>query len=355
MQKHLETILSDIKTRTGVVVSVYDFLSQKIASTDDNGVLAYKNIRIDEYENGLYKDEKANCTYFIINYGMSQPLTGVVEGVDEKASNYAYMVSTIVENAFRYFQPDASRDDVYRDVLLGRLSVRDVKVFKERYQVEEGDYFLFAVRVHDGGVGEVMNFLSSFSTSLSDACIIMSDDVLAYVKHLDFSDVTGIDFATMLYENIVSEISRDVSICVGSVAHGVEGFNTSYSQAISGLQQAKSFGYANKVFSYKEFLLVDVLEKLPRGVVNDLKRRLLDKNALSILQDEDMTRTADVFMNHSLNVSETARSLYVHRNTLMYRLDKIERDTGLNIRVFSDAVIFRLLEILYSMDEVKGE
>lgn len=355
MQRHLQTILSDIKTRTGVSVSVYDYLAENIATTDDDGVLSYKNIRLSDYENGLYKDEKQDSTYFIINYGASQPLVGVIKGVDEKACNYAYMVSTIVENAFRYFEPDASRDDVYRAILLGKTSVRDIKSAKERYGIQDGDYFVFAIGVMDGGVGEVMNFLSSFSTALSDACIMISDDVLAYVKHLDFTDVSAIDFATMLSENITSEISRDVSICVGSVAHGIEGFCTSFSQAMSGLNQAKAFGYTNKVFSYKEFLLVDVLEKLPRGVVDDLKRRLLDTDTVNILNDKDMTRTAEVFMNHSLNVSETARSLYLHRNTLTYRLDKIERDTGLNIRVFSDAVIFRLLGILYTMDGVKND
>lgn len=355
MQKHLQTILSDIKNRTGVSVAVYDFLGDLVASTDTLGVLSCKNIRTDEYENGLYRDERSDSTYFIINCGTAQPLTGVVVGIDENARNYAYMVSTIVENAFRYFEPDVTRDDVYRDVLLGKTSVRDIKSAKERYGIDDGDYFVFAVGVRDGGVGEVMNFLSSFSTSLSDACIMMADDVLAYVKHLDFSDVTGIDFATMLSENITSEISRDVSICVGSVANGIEGFCNSYTQAVSGLNQAKAFGYTNKVFSYKEFLLVDVLEKLPGSVVDDLKRRLLNKSALAILSDNDMTKTAEVFMNHSLNVSETARSLYVHRNTLMYRLDKIERDTGLNIRVFADAVIFRLLEILYSMDGARNE
>ena len=309
MQKHLQAILSDIKNRTGVSVAVYDFLGDLVATTDVDGVLACKNIRASEYENGLFKDEKQNSTYFIINCASSQPLTGVVVGIDEKACNYAYMVSTIVENAFRYYEPDVTRDDVYRDVLLGKTSVRDVKNAKERYGIDEGDYFIFAIRVHDGGVGEVMNFLSSFSTSLSDACIMISDDVLAYIKHVDFTDVTGIDFATMLSENITNEISRDVSICVGSISHGIEGFCTSYTQAISGLNQAKAFGYGYKVFSYKEFLLVDVLEKLPRRVVDDLKARLLDKNALAILADDDMIKTAEVFMNHSLNVSETARSL----------------------------------------------
>mgnify|MGYP001075269717 CR=1 FL=1 len=59
--------------------------------------------------------------------------------------------------------------------------------------------------------------------------------------------------------------------------------------------------------------------------------------------------TAEEFLHTSLNVSETSRNLYMHRNTLMYRLDKIERATGLDIRKFQDAMTFRLVMILYKL------
>ncbi|MGN0822616.1 MAG: PucR family transcriptional regulator, partial [Candidatus Gallimonas sp.] len=62
-----------------------------------------------------------------------------------------------------------------------------------------------------------------------------------------------------------------------------------------------------------------------------------------------MLGTAEEFLENSLNVSETSRNLYMHRNTLTYRLDKIERITGLNIRKFSDAVSFRVISILYKL------
>ena len=57
--------------------------------------------------------------------------------------------------------------------------------------------------------------------------------------------------------------------------------------------------------------------------------------------------TAEVFLENNLNVSETSRKLFLHRNTLTYRLDKIERQTGLDIRKFSDAVTFRLITVLF--------
>ena len=72
----------------------------------------------------------------------------------------------------------------------------------------------------------------------------------------------------------------------------------------------------------------------------------MDPAAREIFSDSEMTDTAEEFLENSLNVSETSRKLYLHRNTLTYRLDKIEKSTGLNIRRFSDAVIFRLITIL---------
>ena len=68
--------------------------------------------------------------------------------------------------------------------------------------------------------------------------------------------------------------------------------------------------------------------------------------AKELLKDEEMVNTAEEFLENSLNVSETSRNLYMHRNTLMYRLDKIERIMGLNLRKFSDAVTFRIITIL---------
>jgi carbohydrate diacid regulator len=75
----------------------------------------------------------------------------------------------------------------------------------------------------------------------------------------------------------------------------------------------------------------------------------MDTSAAEVFEDEEMLNTAEEFLLSSLNVSETSRNLYMHRNTLLYRLDKIEKATGLNIRLFSDAVSFRVLSVLYKL------
>ena len=92
-----------------------------------------------------------------------------------------------------------------------------------------------------------------------------------------------------------------------------------------------------------------MLEELPSAKISAYFDMLADADAKRLFADEDMMNTAEEFLNDNLNVSETARKIYMHRNTLTYRLDKIARATGLDIRNFSDAVTFRINTVLYKM------
>jgi len=90
------------------------------------------------------------------------------------------------------------------------------------------------------------------------------------------------------------------------------------------------------------------IEKIKQSLFNHLIT-LIDKKSLEILNDNESMETAEVFFKNSLNISETARIMFLHRNTLIYRLDKIEKATGLNIKHFNDAVTFRLISILHKL------
>ena len=92
-----------------------------------------------------------------------------------------------------------------------------------------------------------------------------------------------------------------------------------------------------------------MVEELSSHKQEEYCGELMDEAAKEVFEDEELLATAEEFLLSSLNVSETSRNLYMHRNTLSYRLDKIEKATGLNIRHFSDAVSFRVLSILYQL------
>ena len=132
--------------------------------------------------------------------------------------------------------------------------------------------------------------------------------------------------------------------------HGVvrrfEDVGKSYQQAGAALRLAAMLRAKGNVHSYREFVLMKMLEDIPEAKLSEYLSMLLDGAAKELLKDEDMVNTAEEFLENNLNVSETSRTLYMHRNTLMYRLDKLERVTGLNLRKFSDAVTFRVITIL---------
>ena len=73
------------------------------------------------------------------------------------------------------------------------------------------------------------------------------------------------------------------------------------------------------------------------------------KKFAKIFEDDDMMRTVDAFLENGMNASETARALYMHRNTLSYRLKTVQKKTGLDLKNFDMAVTFKILHILYTM------
>ena len=124
---------------------------------------------------------------------------------------------------------------------------------------------------------------------------------------------------------------------------------SSYRQASTAVRVSALFASESKVHTYREYLLVKMLEDLPKDRLKEYMEQFYVESADEVFEDKDMMETAERFLENSLNISETSRDLFMHRNTLMYRLDKIERITGLNIRKFSDAVTFRVITILYKL------
>ena len=124
---------------------------------------------------------------------------------------------------------------------------------------------------------------------------------------------------------------------------------TSYTQAVTAVKLSGIFHSKGEVHSYREFLLVTMMEDLSEARIREYMAQFRVGGAEEVFADPDLASTAEQFLENNLNVSETSRALFAHRNTLMYRLDKIKRITGLDLKNFSDAVTFRVISILYKL------
>lgn len=291
---------------------------------------------------------KDGKTFFPFRYGTKQYI-GELDGATKTEENYAYLLSSVIE-AKGTEERTLDKDEYLKNILLGDYNSDLIQKYMIKYGVPDTPCYVLAIRT-DKRLEEMMAQLVQCMTNSSDTVLAMSPDSCAVVKFVDGMDdyQSSYDFATFLEQSLYEELGVHTVFGIGSTVGSLYDSGKSYRQAAATIRMNALFGSKGKVYTYKEFVLIKMLEELPRQRLEEYMGELLDEDAREILEDEDMIDTAEEFLQNSLNVSETSRNLYMHRNTLMYRLDKIERFTGLNIRKFSDAVSFRILTTLYKL------
>lgn len=349
MDKRLAKIVSEISEKTGIQIDVYNIIGERLTSSEKRENYVYRSYAVSDFRQGILLDVMNRLTYFLINIA-SVTYIGVIPGADDVSRNYAYMVSTLIENAFGKTSDSLTRSDGLKAVLLRESSREQIEKLIHRHGVPGGPLFVLTLACERDKVGEVFNFLSQYSEIDRDAVILMDDNTIAYLCFYsddNFDYQSSLDFADHLFNNIYQELGIQVQIGVGSQEKSLFEAGNSYEQSVSALKMGRQSNPRSHIHSYKEYIMVRMIEEIPDNVLQQYLDVLLDSSAKDILSDSDMMNTAEEFLNNSLNISETSRHLYMHRNTLMYRLDKIERCMGLNIRKFSDAVTFRIIMVLY--------
>lgn len=176
----------------------------------------------------------------------------------------------------------------------------------------------------------------------------MADDRIALVIPEDETQLP-VELGNFLVQSLYEELGLKAGVGIGCVMKSFEEIARSYAQADAAVRMSELLKSDGQVHTYREYLLVKLLEDIPEGRLKEHMEEFRITGAEEVFADEEMMGTAEMFLENSLNLSETARELFLHRNTLMYRLDKLERLTGLNIRNFSDAVTFRVMTILYRL------
>ena len=298
MISELRKIVQNISDGTGISVSIYSADGKPLAGTGRS---------VSPEFSGIFQDERTNLTLFKILYRSVQYICSL-EGTGVVQKNYAYLLADILENA------------------AGRAA-----------NLPKAEF-----------TSDAISLLSQYAENEADCAVVISGKDCAFIKFVseDSEYQSSADFASFIARSLLEELGMSARIGVGGTFKKFEDVSASYRQASEALRMSAMFDSKGAVHTYREFMLVRMLEDIPEGKLAEHLSVLLEGEARELLKDTDMVNTAEEFLENSLNVSETSRKLYMHRNTLMYRLDKIERVTGLNLRKFSDAVTFRLITIL---------
>lgn len=288
-------------------------------------------------------------TYFRFLY-KNVGYIGVLKGTGDIEKNYAELLPAYIEK-FSETEAEMTKTDYLRRILSGEGSSMGIYKYKEKYSLQSASCFAMVIRAKKW-LDECIAILEQYGGNTLDTVVKMDEGHCVLVKFFDAENgeyCSAIDYAEFLALSVKEELGIDVLVGVGPTVADLKDLSVSYLGAENTLRYADMFHEQGNVHSYREFLLVKMLEGIPENTLAEYFAEFAEKGIQEILDDEEMVNTAEAFLQNSLNVSETSRKLYMHRNTLLYRLDKIEKATGLNVRQFADAVSFRVLTIMYKL------
>ena len=161
-------------------------------------------------------------------------------------------------------------------------------------------------------------------------------------------ELNGLDMAVM--GTVGEETGGKLLGGIGEIQMSLGSMNRSLHEARRALEIGRAFRPGGKVYSYRSLLIERFMCEIPPETARLYYEMLFNKKNARVF-NEEMVQTIDKFFDCHLNVSEAARQLYIHRNTLVYRLDKVQKATGLDLRAFDDAITFKMLRMLGHVGE----
>lgn len=147
--------------------------------------------------------------------------------------------------------------------------------------------------------------------------------------------------AKVLVDTLNMEAMIGVRVAYGAIVEDLSSVKASYREADIAMEVGKVFYGEKNILAYNELGIGRLIHQLPAALCEVFLKEVFAGNAIEQFDEEELA-TVYTFFNNNLNISETARQLYVHRNTLVYRLEKIQKKTGLDVRAFDDALIFKI-------------
>ena len=175
-----------------------------------------------------------------------------------------------------------------------------------------------------------------FITAVDEKNIILVREVKQGETYSDLEKT-----ANMLLDMLNTEAMSKVNVAFGTIVNEIKDVSRSYKEAKMALDVGKIFYSTKNVVAYSRLGIGRLIYQLPLPLCRMFIKEIFDGKSPDDFDEETLT-TINKFFENSLNVSETSRQLYIHRNTLVYRLDKLQKSTGLDLRVFEDAITFKI-------------
>ena len=275
---------------------------------------------------------------------------GMVVGVPDYvpvSEQILQMAGAMLTMLLRAIDRDMDRDEVLRKVLLDGLDGTELESIAPEFGLELEKPRCAVLFQSVGDAQAVENTLREvFSGSANDIVVSVgrnSTVLLRSMENTHYDELKELVMAVM--ETAYEETGVKLTAGIGEMQSELGKMSVSLWEARRAMEIGRTFRPGSRVYSYRELLIERFMCEIPPDLARRYYEVLFNKKNARIFNDE-MVQTIDKFFECHLNVSEAARQLYIHRNTLVYRLDKVQRATGLDLRAFDDAITFKMLRML---------
>jgi len=286
------------------------------------------------------------CLYKALNsWGQAFDYAVFVQDEDDRTREICLLAAVALNGAKTFYDEKHDRATFIKNILLDNILPGDIHM-RSRELHFESDLPRVVMLVRQVGRSElgVFDIIQSlfpdrqydFVVSLNETDIALVKDVKAGVETQDLRKL-----AAAIEETIKSELYVRTVIGIGTVVPGLKDLAASYKEAQIAIEVGKVFDTEKSIINFENLGLGRLIYQLPITMCEMFLSEVFKKSSIEAL-DQEMLITIQKFFENSLNVSETSRKLFVHRNTLVYRLEKIKKLTGLDLREFDHAIIFKV-------------
>ena len=266
-------------------------------------------------------------------------------GDDETARAMCTMAYIALNDAKTFYEEKHDRGTFVKNIIMDNILPGDIYIrAKELHFSTDAPRAVFLVRqLNHSDVATVDVLSGMFPDKLQDFVLSINETDIAVIKQLsgpvEEGDLEKI--AAAMEDTLKNELYVKSVIGIGTVAEHLRSLADSYKEAQTAIDVGKVFDTEKSINHYENLGIGRLIYQLPTTLCEIFLSEVFKKSAIDSL-DQETLFTINKFFENNLNVSETSRKLFVHRNTLVYRLEKIKKLTGLDLRQFDHAIVFKV-------------
>ena len=315
-------VVSTLETDKGYAASVADFVK---SPADSQEVSRYQFFKI--------YDEQ------VVEYVL------VAIGIGEDVYMIGKMAAFQLQSLLVAYKERFDKDNFIKNLLLDNLLLVDIYSRSKKLHIRtEAKRAVLIVESDQGKESNVMDYIHNYlGQNSKDFVTAVDENNVIIVKELQEQDaVKELNAcANSIVDLLEKEGASQVRVSYGNIVGEIKEVSRSYKEAKMALDVGKIFFDERNVVAYSELGIGRLIYQLPIPLCKMFIKEIFAGKSPDDFDEETLV-TIHKFFENSLNVSETSRQLFIHRNTLVYRLDKLQKSTGLDLRVFEDAITFKI-------------